>query len=151
MNRTLSITRSSRQVLLHYLESYRLEQLNKVPPGCNNNIIWNIGHVIVVQQMLVYRLSGLPMMVSDEMVDRYKRGTRPEADATPDEILKLKELLFTTIDQTEKDLDSAIFHNYQSFTTMSGFTLSDAITAMEFNNYHEGVHTGMIMSLKKFI
>jgi hypothetical protein len=34
-----------------------LEQLNKIPEGYNNNLIWNIAHVVVVQQMLVYKLS----------------------------------------------------------------------------------------------
>jgi hypothetical protein len=42
--------------------------------GYSNNLIWNIAHIIVVQQMLVYKLSGLPMMISDEMVDKYKRN-----------------------------------------------------------------------------
>jgi hypothetical protein len=28
--------------------------------GYSNNLIWNIAHIIVVQQMLVYKLSGLP-------------------------------------------------------------------------------------------
>jgi hypothetical protein len=40
--------------------------------GYSNNLIWNIAHIIVVQQMLVYK-SGLPMMISDEMVEKYKK------------------------------------------------------------------------------
>jgi hypothetical protein len=47
------------------------------PEGYSNNLIWNIAHIIVVQQMLVYKLSGLPMMISDEMVEKYKKGTKP--------------------------------------------------------------------------
>jgi hypothetical protein len=31
------------------------EQLNTIPEGYNNNLIWNIAHIIVVQQMLVYK------------------------------------------------------------------------------------------------
>jgi hypothetical protein len=41
-----------------------------IPEGYSNNLIWNIAHIIVVQQMLVYKLSGLPMMISDEMVEK---------------------------------------------------------------------------------
>ncbi len=151
MDTTLEITRSSRKVMLHFIESLSLEQLNTVPPGYNNNIIWNIGHCIVVHQMLVYKLSGLPMMISDEMVNKYKRGTRPEGAADQSEVDRIKTLLFSTIDKTREDISANIFQNYQPFTTMSGFELRDAATAMEFNNYHEGVHTGVMMSLRKFI
>jgi hypothetical protein len=68
------------------IQGYTLEQLNKVPRGFNNNIIWNIAHVIVTQQILVYKLSGLPMIVTDEMVEnteRYKKqhfATQVEVD-----------------------------------------------------------------------
>jgi hypothetical protein len=46
----------------------------------------NIAHIIVVQQMLVYKLSGLLMMISDEMVEKYKKGTKPEDIATQSEV-----------------------------------------------------------------
>ncbi|WP_407635809.1 DinB family protein [Solitalea canadensis] len=38
---------------------YTIDQLNKVPAGFNNNLIWNIGHEIVAQQALIYKSSGL--------------------------------------------------------------------------------------------
>jgi hypothetical protein len=65
------------------LAGYTLDQLNN-PEGYS--LIWNIAHIIVVQQMLVYKLSGLPMMISDEMVDKYKKGTKPEDIATQSEV-----------------------------------------------------------------
>jgi hypothetical protein len=41
---------------------------------------------VLQQQMLVYKLSGLPMMISDEMVEKYKKGTKPEDIATQAEV-----------------------------------------------------------------
>lgn len=151
MNRSIDITRTSRKVLLHFLESYSLQQLNATPPGFSNNIIWNVGHIVVVQQMLVYKLSGLPMMISNEMVEKYKRGTKPESAVSEAELAEIKALLFSTIDQTQRDIDASIFKDFHEFTTMSGYTISDAASAIEFNNYHEAVHTGFIMSIRKFI
>jgi len=147
---TFEITRSSRRLIEKFLD-YSPEQLNFIPPGFSNNLIWNIGHIVVVQQMLVYKLAGLPMMVSDEMVEKYKRGTRPEADVLPDEIQQIRELLFSTVDKTEEDFRRGIFKGYQEFTTQTGFTLRNSTEAMEFNNYHEAVHTGVMMSIRKFI
>lgn len=151
MGDTFAITRTSRKILAKFLEDYPLEQLNKVPPGFNNNLIWNIAHIVVVQQMLVYNLSGLPMMVSQQMVDAYKRGTKPERDLTQQEADEIKLLLTTTIDQTENDFAAGIFKNYSEFTTMTGFNLKTAEEAMAFNYYHEAVHTGVMMSIRKFI
>ena len=151
MHRTFEITRTSRKVLSQFLENYTLEELNTIPHGYSNNLIWNIGHIIVVQQMLVYNLSGLPMMVSNEMIAKYKKGTRPEHNADQNEIDEMKRLLLATIDHSEVDFTNKIFKTYQEFTTMSGFTIKSAEDAMAFNYYHEGVHTGMMMQIRKFI
>lgn len=151
MTATFDINQTSRNVLLKFLESHSLEQLNTIPHGFSNNLIWNIAHIIVVQQMLVYNLSGLPMIVSDEMVNKYKRGTKPEHNVTQTEVDEIKSLLFSTLEKAKKDFAADIFHNYSEFTTMSGFTIKSAQAAMEFNNYHEAIHTGIMMQIRKFI
>lgn len=151
MHQTFDITRTSRKVLATFLENHSLEELNKIPDGFNNNLIWNIGHIIVVQQMIIYKLSGLQMMISDEMVEKYKKGTKPETDATQAEVDKMQSLLFETINQTKADYNSKIFKTYQEFTTMVGFTIKNAEDAMSFNYYHEALHLGMMMSIRKFL
>lgn len=145
------INQTSRNVLLKFLENHSLEQLNTIPEGFSNNLIWNIAHIIVVQQMLVYNLSGLSMMISDEMVARYKRGTKPEHNLTQHEVDEIKSLLFSTLEQTKKDFENNIFKNYTEFTTMLGYTIKNAHNAIEFNNYHEAIHTGIMMQIRKFI
>jgi hypothetical protein len=151
MQQQFNITGTSRKVLSQFLQNYTLDQLNTIPDGFKNNIIWNIGHVIVVQQMLIYKLSGLPMLVSDQMVEQYKRGTKPEADVTQEEVDLIRSLLFKTIDKTETDFNNGIFKDYQEFTAISGFTMTNVQDAISFNNYHEALHTGIIMGIRKFI
>lgn len=151
MHQVFEITRLSRKIIAEYLEHYTLEQLNKVPEGFNNNLIWNIGHIVVVQQMLVYNLSGLPMMVSQEMVEKYKRGTKSEHLVSQAEVDEIRSLLFETINQTKADLNSKIFKTYTEFTTLSGFTMRNVEDALAFNYYHEAMHIGMMMSIRKFI
>ncbi len=151
MKTSFEITRMNRRKLLDVLKNNTLEQLNKVPAGFSNNLIWNIAHIVVVQQMLVYKLSGLPMQISDAMVDTYKRGTKPEADVTADEVETIKQLLTATIDKTEADYNAGIFKEYTDFTTMSGFVITNAKEAIEFNNYHEGIHAGIMLGIRKFI
>lgn len=151
MQQAFETTRISRKTLSQYLDDYSLEQLNKIPQGFNNNLIWNIGHIIVVQQMLVYNLSGLPMLVSPEMVAKYKRGTRLEKDATQEEADEMRALLFTPIEQTEIDFSNKIFKDYTEYTAASGFRFRNVEDAIAFNCYHEGMHIGMMMGIRKFV
>jgi actin-like ATPase involved in cell morphogenesis len=151
MQSTFEINKTSRNLLLKFLEGHSLEQLNKIPEGFANNLIWNIGHIVTVQQMLVYKLSGLGMMISDEMVDTYKKGTKPEREITQEEVNEIKNLLFSTLEQTKEDFANDIFDEYMEFTTGVGFTVKSAKAAVEFNNYHEALHTGIMMQIKKFI
>ena len=151
MQRTFEITRTSRKIVSQFLDSYPLEQLNKIPDGFKNNLIWNIAHIVVTQQLLVYKFSGLPMMVSDELVQKYMKGTKPELDATQADVEEIKTLLAKTIDQTKEDYDNGIFKNYQEYPTSTGFVLRNVEDAMVFNNFHEGLHIGIMMSLRKLI
>jgi len=151
METIFKINYASRKVLLKFLENYSLEQLNKIPEGFSNNLIWNIGHIIVVQQMFVYALSGLPMMVSDDMVAKYKKGSKPEHNVSQEEMDEIKKLLFTTLEQTQNDFETQLFKNYNEFTTITGFVIQDVTSAIVFNNYHEALHTGMMMQIRKFL
>ena len=151
MKETFEITQKSRNLLNRLIENLSFEQLNTIPPGFNNNIVWNIGHIIVVQQMLVYNLSGLPMQVDADLVSKYKKGTRPSEPTTEAEVAILKELLFTTVKQTESDFAAGLFKNFTEYTVMTGFVIKNASDAIAFNYYHEALHTGVIMSLRKFV
>ena len=123
METAFKITETSRKVLLGLLENNSLEKLNTIPEGFSNNLIWNIGHIIVVQQLLVYKLSGLPTMISDEMIEKYKKGSKPEHNITQEEVDEIKILLFETLEKTRQDFAKNLFQNYIEFTSMSGFTM----------------------------
>lgn len=142
---------TSRKLYATFFANYSLEQLNKIPVGFNNNLIWNIGHVIVAQQSLIYMGSNLPMYISKELVTLYKPGTKPTQAVSQPEADELKELLTSLIDTTRSDFDKNIFTTYNERTTALGFHLGSVRDAFEFNNFHEGLHLGYMMSLRKFV
>lgn len=143
--------KTSRNLYLEYFEKYTLEQLNKIPNGFNNNLIWNIGHVIVAQQALIYKGSSLDGYISEKLFELYKPGTKPTGQTTQLEIDELKELLMILIDQTILDFRNEKFHIFNERMTGTGFHLSSLTDAFEFNNYHEGLHLGCMMSIRKFV
>ena len=109
MNRSFDITLKNRAILHRFLVDFSLSQLNTVPDGYRNSIYWNIIHVVVTQQLLVYKLSDVPMLISSDLVDAFRKGTKTERDATQHEVEHLKKLLFSTIEQTQKDYDAGLY------------------------------------------
>ncbi|MEZ0130099.1 DinB family protein [Flavobacterium sp. LBUM151] len=151
MSSVFKVQKTIREILLKILDNHSLEQLNKIPAGYSNNLIWNIAHCISSQQVLVYKLSGLPTQVSDQFIDAYKKGTKPERDVSQEEVDEIRMLLSSTILQTEKDYTNNAFNNYTTYMTSMGFELTNVDDALSFVNYHEGIHTGIIMSIRKFV
>lgn len=151
MDWAIDITTKNRILLERFIDHHSLQELNIVPEGFSNNIIWNIAHTIVTQQLLVYNLSGLPMLVSDEMVATYKKGTKVERDVSQAEVDLIKSLLFAPIEQTKKDYNNSVFKSFSSYTTSTNSTITSVEDAIAFNNFHEGIHLGYILALRKSI
>ena len=127
------------------------ETLLITPTGFNNNIWWNIAHVVATQQLLVYKLSGLPLVVTSEFVAKYKKGTAPNGSATNEEIELVKKLLFSTIEKTTEDYNNALFKNFNPYPTSAGLTLTNVEDAISFNFFHEGLHLGSIFALLRAV
>jgi len=143
---------NTRKYLNNVLENNSLEDLNKIPKGFNNNIFWNVAHLVVSQQVLVYKLSGLPLLVSDELVEKYKKGTKPEAPVTQAEVEEIKALLFTPIEKTKEDYYNGVFKEYQEYVVVTtGNTLRRVEDALQFTVFHEGLHIGYIQALSRAI
>lgn len=151
MEVVFNIWRTNRSLYLKFLERYSLEQLNHIPEGFKNNMIWNIGHIIVAQQGLIYRLSNLPMYIPMDLYDKYKNGSFPTGETTQEEVDELKDLLMSLIDKTEADFKANKFTEFHPYQTLTGFMLSSFEETIQFNNYHEGLHLGVIMSLRKLV
>ena len=138
-----------RLIFKSIIEDFSLVDLNKIPEGFSNNIIWNITHTMVTQQLLVYNLSGLPMMLSEKMVQMFRKGTKPERDLTQTEVDEIKELLISTMEKTKKDYRNKVFKTYQDYTVSTKSTLTNVDEAIGYNHFHEGMHLGYILALKK--
>lgn len=151
MDAVIKAWRTIRKIYMAQLDKFSIDQLNKVPEKFNNNIIWNIGHVIATQQSLVYKASGLPMHIPEDFFNRYKPGTKPSEPVSKVELEEIKLLLTSPVEKTEADLASGKFLTYTERTTMTGFHLGNLQDALVFNNYHEGMHIAYINSIARFV
>lgn len=151
MVNNFNILRITRNNILNAIQDLSVNQFNKIPEGYNNNIIWNVGHILITAQILVYKLSGTDTHVSNEMIEEFRKGTMPKENYTQEDIDEIKSLMITTIDMLEKDYQLNHFNDYQEYTTSYNITLRSTEDAIIFNNVHEALHLGYIMALKKVI
>lgn len=152
MDFTFQVLNNTRGIFSKIINNNSLEDLNKIPKGFNNNIIWNIAHIVVSQQLLAYRLSGLESTLSDEMINKYRKDTKPEGDISQDEVNDIQELLFSTLKKTKEDYSKGVFKTYNEYTvSTTGNTLTNINEALQFVTIHEGIHYGYVLALLKAI
>ena len=145
------ILTKTRAIVLHYISGLSLDQMHVIPEGFNNHIAWNIAHLVVTQQLLHYKLSGKDCLVSDDLITAYKKGSKPSNAFTQEEFDEVI-TLFKGLPQTlEEDYESSIFSEYSSYKTSTGFVIDTMEKAIIFNNFHESLHLGVIMSLRKLV
>ncbi|RYF22186.1 MAG: DinB family protein [Flavobacteriales bacterium] len=153
MENLLRIIKACRTKWLSTIEELSTEQMNFIPPGFKNNLAWQLGHVVVSQQILCYRLSGNEVVIEPELIDLYKNGSKPERDFSSAEIAQMKGYLLSTIVQLEEDLNNHIFNNFKpySISTYAGVELKNIEDALTFIVSHDGLHYGCSLSLKKLV
>ena len=151
MEKVLSIIKQTRTNFTQLVEGLSIDQLNKIPAGFNNNIIWNYAHIISAQQSLCYRLSGLPIIVDAAFVDMFKKGTKPEGFIDEEQVSHVKRMCSATIDKMIIDLNDSVFGNFQEYTTSYNVTLASIEDAVKFVSVHDSLHYGYAMALRRMV
>ncbi|WP_420629529.1 DinB family protein [Candidatus Leptofilum sp.] len=147
----VQIFQQNRAYIEQIIDTMSDEQMLVMPAGFDNNIAWNLGHLIVVQQSLIYRLCGLPTLTRRAHVRLFSPGTSPaDWQDTPD-LAEVRRLLTETTAQTIADAAADRFQNYRPYTTTTSFDLPTFEDATAFNLYHEALHFGAIMALRNVI
>ncbi len=149
MDKALNTLKTTRQNILKVIDNLSTEELNKIPKGFNNNIIWNVAHCSVTHQLLTYLMSGNTPKIDQKTISDYRKGSKPEKEVSSVEIDQFKKILLTSVDDLCNDLEKLKSSQYQSYTTSFGIELESIEDAINFLNIHEGIHFGYILALKR--
>ena len=145
------VSKFNRTTLSYFLENLSLEQLFAIPKGHKNNIIWNIAHILVTEQLITYKLSGLEMPIDTKFVQLYGKGSTPSGEISKEEFEEVKEQLIPATKQLKIDYEKGLFKNFNEYETSTGIVLKNIEDALTFNTFHEGIHLGVILSIKKIV
>ncbi|HUQ96603.1 MAG TPA: DinB family protein [Chitinophagaceae bacterium] len=151
MNQVIDTIKNTRQHLLQLVSNLSTDQLNKIPEGFNNNIIWNLSHMVAAQQGVCYLRAGVPLRIDEAFYLRYKPETKPESFVDSAAVEMVKKAFFTTLDQFVTDNDAGLFANYKPWKTRYGNELQTIDDAAQFLLFHEGLHVGYVMALKHLV
>jgi len=151
MNQQIDTVKKVRAFLLEGIKDLNTEQLNKIPAGFNNNIAWNLGHLVATQQGLCYKRAGLTPHISDEFWEQFRSGSKPEKALTEAEVSHIKDLFLSTIDQLDADYAESIFGGYTQWSTRYSVDIANIDEALRFVLFHEGLHSGVIGTMKKLV
>src|SRR5438445_7426651 len=108
MTKQIETVKKVRTFLLEGIKDLTVEQLNKIPAGFNNNIIWNLGHMIAAQQGICYKRAGATPLISDDFWDRFRSGSKPMGTVETAEIENIKSLFLSSIDRLEINCDTPV-------------------------------------------
>ena len=151
MENHFNLLKITRQNILNNIKSLDLEQVNFIPSNFNNSIGWQVSHLLVTQQLLHYKLSGNDVHINKESIEQYGKGSSGKHQLTIEEWKKTLSEFLSFPEQLVKDYKSGLFKTYQTYTTSYNVTLNNIEEAIVFNNIHEAMHFGIIMTMKKCI
>jgi len=151
LEKLFNITLENRKILHHILMTTSKEDLFFIPEKHKNNIWWNIVHVLVTQQLLIYKLSKAPMRLDNALVKEFSKGTYPASAITDEQFKQVANTLLTAIEWTKEDYEKGIFKEFTQYTTSANVTLNTVEDAISFNVFHEGLHMGAIRGIQKHL
>jgi hypothetical protein len=151
MKTNLKLLKASISNIAEMVKSLSNEQLNEIPVGYSNNIIWNVAHLVVTQKLLIYDLSNNELNLDDNFLATYRKGGKPNGIVGEEEcksIILLFEYLYTELEQ---DLEGLDFSKFKVYQTSYNFEITNLEEAITFNNLHFGLHFAFLLKLKKSI
>lgn len=153
MNQVFDFIINSRKAFIKLIDDLTIEELNKIPDGFNNNIIWNFGHIVVSTQTLCYVRTGvLQDAASVKFNEYYKKDTKPTYTVTEEEVTELKTIALESIEKIKKDYANGKFSSITPFTTATYGVQMNSIEEILITTIgHDNVHQGYAWALKKLV
>lgn len=151
----LEHARSIRDLTMTVASRFTADEAFRVPPFCNNCPIWNIGHVMVVQENLILRPFGergaLPAPFGELFGEGWCacdwNGNRPDWDEVVGLLAPTRERVEEFI-RSGPALKTALPEPYLTATGIALETLADALS---FCTLHEAIHLGVLTTYSRLL
>lgn len=139
----------TQQRISELIEGLDIDTINAKVPGVNNTIGWNFGHLVVTSQLLTYKLGGQEMTVNLRYLAKFRKGTTGLIECTQEEINDLLTFHKEHLESLQADYAAGKFGSFEKYETSYGTTLESIEDGITFCGFHETLHLGYIMALRR--
>lgn len=140
-----------RQRTLAALDATPEEMLLTIPEGFNNNLLWNYAHIYVTLDNLMYSFLNEKHTILPHYLELFSRGSSPtywNGETPP--ISEIREFLVSQPDRIVETFAGRLSEKGEKpFTLGPTVQFTTLGEILGFANFHEGVHQGSIIGLKR--
>lgn len=122
-----------------------------MPDGFRNTIRWNLGHIFLAHENIIYRFAGVEPKIPSHYYELFSMNTSPaDWQIAPPTLQELRNLL---ADQTQRTVEA--FTGRLSEVGEKPYQMSETVTfttigeMLNFANWHEGLHQATINCIKR--
>ena len=144
--KTLDIVREH---LLREINGLSREQLLEIPEGRDDNVLWNVGHLLCSLSRLTYGRTGHPLPIPKRYLELMGKNTNALDWPEPPDVDTVIAQFKTLPAQIEHDYAAGEFPAYEPLQITPAHTIDSLEEAVNFHCFHEGLHIGMIITLKQ--
>ncbi|MEO5680982.1 MAG: DinB family protein [Chitinophagaceae bacterium] len=145
----LELLEKQRAILLKKTTHLTTDQYNLVPRGFNNNIIWNMGHSLVVSESLLYSNTPFKVPLHEFDIEGFQKGTKPELIINDHGISLIRKALSDTVPLFKKSFDDFLSANVQDLQDPTGSSVVSE-KHLHFMLFHEDMHMAVIQRLLQY-
>ncbi|MFS0558955.1 DinB family protein [Brevibacillus sp. 179-C9.3 HS] len=137
-----------RKITLSAIDGLTDEEVNVIPEGFSNNILWNLGHIYLDQYLWIAHLTKEPVPIPPGFNEWFNFGTKPaDWDTQPPKLEELLPLLKEQPQQLQAAYKDRLEEEFPA-TEAGMHTIAQVLVRTIF---HEGMHLASINTLRRFL
>ncbi len=126
-------------------------QMLKVPPGLRNNILWNLGHLIVDNCDMIYRPAHLQPPHPEAFAALFAAGTSPADWSSPPPIAEVRDVSGELAERIANDYRNDRFGRFDPSLVVSGWPVTNLEETLAYAANHTAIHLGIMMTLRRLV
>ncbi|WP_078553695.1 DinB family protein [Bacillus alkalicellulosilyticus] len=112
-----------------------------IPEGFRNHIWWNVGHLYVIQEMIIFGGAGEAPNLAGDLSSFFGNGAKPESwNSQPPSVADLQLLLQEQTGRIKETFENRLDERLEKPLQIGELSLPTIRDLITFTLFHEGLH-----------